>query len=195
MVLFDGQDIFGRAHAVFLKPLGFDIETAGRLVHDFHIKLLALFREQPIDENPRGVGMGRVLDHSDNAGAIARRQSFFYLRQFAPQSQEIISYKPRYGGIERRRASGKLIRWIPGAGQIGSAAAKATVSLLLVREKKTELRGISGREPACVSVVVIDARATVPSTRAICRRSKPLARFVHLPSCNRRRWTLWSTQW
>jgi hypothetical protein len=67
VILFQRQNVFGGTHAMFLEPFRIDVETARRLVHNLDIEVLPLPRQQPIDKNPRRLGMPRVLDHADNA--------------------------------------------------------------------------------------------------------------------------------
>ena len=70
VVLLHGQNIFRTDDAEFPKPFRVYVQTASRLMHHFDVEFLSFFGQQPIEKNSGGIGMRRILHHTNHAGAI-----------------------------------------------------------------------------------------------------------------------------
>src|SRR5215208_4753342 len=80
MVLLNGNRVLCRADTDLVEPLGLDVETARAVLHDLAVPVLPLAAEKPIDEYFRRIRVGRILDNTNDAEGITRRQSFFWRR-------------------------------------------------------------------------------------------------------------------
>ena len=75
-------------------------------MHDFNVKLLSLFREQPVDEDFRRIGMRRIFNDSNHPGTITRRRSFFQRRELL--DRQVGHEKPLEGVKAHPKSDGEL---------------------------------------------------------------------------------------
>src|SRR6476620_4773401 len=72
-----GERVLCRRDAQVFQPLRVNIESPGAVLHDFAVPVLTLTTQKPVDKNLGSVGVGRIFDDAEYAGAVACRQSLF----------------------------------------------------------------------------------------------------------------------